>query len=73
MTSIAERIPVDEISDRAREIHFAKTMLTIVAALFYVIGWIVGKVWLGFVWCLVAVKVGFMEAKNGRPGAEPSR
>lgn len=66
MTTFLERVPVDEISDRAKEVHFARTILAVFAFIFYGIGWTVGKVWLGFVWTLVAVKVGYQEATANR-------
>lgn len=66
MTTFLERVPVDEITDQAKKVHFARTLLSIIAFFFYGIGWIVGKVWLGFVWTLVAIKVGYKEATANR-------
>lgn len=62
---------VDVITAQAKEVRFARTMLTLFAMFFYAIGWTVGKVWLGFVWCLVAVKVGYLESvKAARAGKQ---
>lgn len=63
-------IPLDKIAAQAREVDLRRVVLTVLAALLYAPGWLVGKVFLGVVWACVAVKVGFVEARGPRP---PSR
>jgi len=58
---------VDRISAEAREVHFGRVLLTIVAAVLFGIGWVAYKVCrtalLALAWCAVAVKVGWQDAR----------
>lgn len=69
MTAILDRVPVDEITKEAREIHFGKTVLLVVAAVLFGLGWVVGKacvvLWRAVAWSATAVKVGWREALSG--------
>ena len=67
MTTI--QVPVDEITARAREVSFARVMLTLIMGFFYVIGWTAGHAWLGMVMCALSVRRGWIEAQ----GAPPAR
>ena len=66
--SLLERIPVDEITVQAREVHFWRTVLTVVAAVLFGLGWAAYKVfavaWLVLAWTAVAVKVGWQESRK---------
>ncbi len=68
MTAVLDRVPLDRISDEAREVHFGRTLLTILAGVFFGLGWLAAKafrlVWLAIVWVGVAVKIGWMEARK---------
>lgn len=64
MTAVLDRVPVQRISDEAREVRFGRTVLTVIAALFYAVGWLVAKLWLALAWCATAVKVGWQEARR---------
>lgn len=57
-------MPVEEISERAREVRFGRTVLTVFAAVFFAVGWVVSKAWLGLVWCAIAVQVGWRDARR---------
>ena len=74
MTAITERLPLDEINRQARDVHFWRTVLTLVAALLFGLGWILAKtfavLWLAAAWSFTAVKVGWQE---GRKTAEVDR
>jgi hypothetical protein len=59
VTSIAERVQLDEITAQARQVRFGRTMLLVLAGLFFILGWVPGRVFYGLVWCALAVKVGF--------------
>lgn len=59
-------IDVDNITAQAREVKFSRTLLTIIASIFYGIGWIFGAAWLAVVWCAIAIKVGFNEGRKAR-------
>jgi len=67
MATVLERVPVDRITAEARDVQLARTLLTLVAGFFYVLGWLAGKavgVVLGaVVWCFAAMKVGWQEAR----------
>lgn len=64
---------VARVNAEAKEIHFWRTVATVLAAVLYGIGWAVGKVfvvaWLALTWTYAAAKVGFQDAR----GASPSR
>lgn len=62
--TILDRVPLDEITERAQRIHLGRVVLSLIAGLFYAIGWVVGMAFLALVWCAVAVKVGFVEARK---------
>jgi hypothetical protein len=70
VTSITQRLPVDEITRQASDIRPGRVLLTVLAAVFFAIGWTVARVFLGVVWCAVAVKVGF---QAGRAHGGPAR
>lgn len=59
---------VELITVRAREIRFWRTVLTLLAGLFYGIGWtaarVCGGVWLALAWMFTAVRVGWQEGRK---------
>lgn len=61
--ALTERITVE-----ARQVHFWRTVLTVVAGLLFGLGWIsykaVAGLWLVMAWCAAAVKVGWQEART---------
>lgn len=70
MSGLLARIPLEQITREAREIHFWRTVLTLLAGLLYGVGWVVGKalgvLWLAGAWVVAAVKVGYREARAPR-------
>lgn len=68
--AVLDRVPVDRITDQARQVHPVRTLLTVLAGLLYGLGWVVAKtfmaLWFAGAWCAVAVKVGWVDARNGR-------
>jgi hypothetical protein len=64
MATVLERVPVDRIRAEARQIEFARTLLTLFAGLFFVIGWVAGRTWGAVAWSAAAVKVGWQEARK---------
>jgi uncharacterized membrane protein len=54
-----------EISRQAAQVDVGRVLLTLIAAVFFSIGWIAGKALLAVVWCAVAMKVGYVEARHG--------
>jgi hypothetical protein len=67
MTMVA-RVPVDEISEAAREVRPGRTLLELVGFPFYLLGWL--AFWLAVgtvravVWAAMAVKFGWMDARE---------
>jgi hypothetical protein len=70
--TVLDRVPLEDINTRARDVHFGRTLLTVIAALLYAVGWltakILGGIWLTLAWSAVAVKVGWTEARAGTRG-----
>lgn len=66
--AVLERVPLDRISVEAREVHFGRAVLTVLAGLLFGIGWLAAKtaaaVWLALAWSATAVKVGWTEARR---------
>lgn len=71
--SVLDRVPVDEITAQAREIHFWRTVLMVIAGVLFGIGWLTAKtfavLWLAAAWSATAVKVGWREGRAR--GADP--
>lgn len=70
MTTLLERVPVERITTEAREVHFGRALATLIAALLYLVGWVVAKafgvVWFAAAWSFTAVKVGWDEGRKPR-------
>jgi hypothetical protein len=67
--SLLDRIPVDEISVEARQIHFGRAVLTLIAAVLFGAGWLAAKtvtgLWLAATWSVAALRVGWREGRRG--------
>lgn len=74
MTTTVDRPSVGEITSQAREIHAGRTLLSWVAAVLFVVGWLAWKVfaalWFIGAWMFVATREGWRSAKVSR---EPAR
>lgn len=66
MTTVLRRVPVERISDQAREIRAGRLLLTLVAGLLFAVGWSAGAAFRALVWCAVAVKVGWQDGRKAR-------
>ena len=62
-TTVLDRVPVDEITAQAREVRFWRTVLTVIAAVLFGLGWVTARVfavaWLAASWSWVAVREGW--------------
>lgn len=69
---MALTVPVERITAEARQVRFGRTVLTVLAALLFSVGWCVAKLagglWLVVAWAATAVKVGWVEAHKGSGG-----
>lgn len=72
--TVLDRVPVDRITLEAREVHLGRALLTLLAGMFYVLGWTVAKlvnvVGFAVAWSWTAIKVGWVE---GRASAASAR
>lgn len=67
-TSLWERIPVDNIRERARTISLGRALLTLIVGALWLVGWtaakLVGLVLVGFSWTAAAVVEGWVAARS---------
>lgn len=67
MTTLTERIPVAEVSRRARKVKFGQTVLAAITGVLFGAGWLVAKAfavgWLGLAWAFTAVRLGWEHAQ----------
>jgi hypothetical protein len=69
MVSLAEKIPVDEIT-AARLAHQARPgrlLLTLVLGVFFVLGWLAGRAWLLAVDCFNSARIGWWRGTGMTP------
>jgi uncharacterized membrane protein YciS (DUF1049 family) len=59
VTAITQQLQLDEITAQARQVRLGQVLLTVLAAVFFALGWVVARFFLGLVWCAVAVKLGW--------------
>jgi membrane protein required for beta-lactamase induction len=75
-TDLLARVPVDRITEEARQVHPGRTLLTVIAAILFGLGWLVAKAfgvtWFALVWAAVAVREGWREARP-KQGPSPVR
>jgi len=67
---VLQRVPVEEITTEARQVRPGRTLLTLIAAVLYGVGWLAGTVlgalWLALAWSGTAVRVGWRDAHRPR-------
>lgn len=70
MTSIAERIPLDRIGQRARHARPGRAVLAVIALVLFSVGWVACKTlaaaWFAVAWCCAAVAEGWQSARPPR-------
>jgi hypothetical protein len=71
------RVPVDEITARARQARPGRAILTAIAAILFALGWLAARtltgLWLALAWSGTAVKVGWQAGRPPRGGGAVSR
>jgi len=76
VANVLDRVPVDRITVEARQVRVGRTVLTMIAAVLYGIGWaaakLLGSLWLALAWSGTAVKIGWTEARKPTGGQRGS-
>lgn len=72
LDDLLDRAPVEQISREARQVDVGRLLLAIVAGFFVFIGRAVGMTINAVVWCAVAVRVGYRQARP-RATSPPGR
>ena len=71
VTAILDRAPVDEISARAREIRFGRSVKRLLIGILFYAGWLLAKTlglaWLAVAFCWSAIDMGWREARGNQP------
>jgi uncharacterized membrane protein YedE/YeeE len=66
--ALIERVPVERINEQAQQMRFWRAVGTVLAGLFWGIGWLAAKgcavAWLGIAWAVAAVRVGWTDARR---------
>jgi hypothetical protein len=65
-----DRVPVEEITERARQVRFTMVLVTAILGFFFAIGWLAGHAWLAAALCAVSVRYGFRQAVPAKPPRE---
>ena len=75
--TVLDQFDTERITAEAREVHPGRAILTGIAAVLYVAGWVTYKVlaalWLCVAWCCVAVRVGWSDARKPTGARGPAR
>jgi len=73
--TVLDRIPIDDISARARQARPGRVLLTVVAAVLFGLGWLAYKAcavtWLAAAWCGSAVIEGWQQARAAQQARAP--
>ena len=62
MTTMTERIAVEDITAEMRQVSTGKAILTAIASVFFAVGWAAGRVVPLLLWCCFAVRAGYRSA-----------
>ncbi|MBM7788863.1 hypothetical protein [Tenggerimyces flavus] len=66
--TVLDRVPVDAITEQAKQVNVGRVVLTVLAALLFGLGWLVGAFVLALAWCGTAIKVGYLEGRRREQG-----
>ncbi|MGH3859219.1 hypothetical protein [Actinokineospora sp.] len=61
--TVLDRVPVDQITAEARQVDAGRVVLSMIAAVFFAVGWTAGTAVTAAAWCCLAVKAGWLEAR----------
>jgi hypothetical protein len=63
-TRLVDRVPLERIQAEARQINLGRALLTALVTVFWLLGWLAGKLTLAVGFAYAACKVGYAEARN---------
>jgi len=72
LTTVLERVPLDEITAHARQVRFGETLLRLIIFLLIGVGKVAGYGWLVPVWCALAVREGWREVHPPKVSRGPA-
>lgn len=72
---------LEQVSERAKDVHFGRSVLSLIAAVLFGLGWLAAKafallrltlslLWLALAWCAVLIKLGWQDAR--KPSVSPT-
>lgn len=64
MTAVIDRIPVEQITAEAKKVDVGRAVLSLLALIPFLLGWLAGKIVLAVAWIGLAVKAGWLEARR---------
>jgi hypothetical protein len=76
-TSVLDRVPLDAITEQARQVRFWRTVAKILAFVLFGAGWLAAKgfglAWLCLAWPAVAMREGWRAGRGTAVSHGPSR
>lgn len=70
MTAVLDRLPVEQITADAKTVDAGRVLLSLLAAIPFVLGWTAGKIVLVVAWVCLAIKAGWLDARRPRASGE---
>jgi hypothetical protein len=68
VTAVLDRIPVEQITAEAKKVDVGRAVLSLLALIPFLIGWVAGKIVLAVAWVGLAVKAGWLDARRPKTG-----
>lgn len=69
MTTFLDRVDYEDVTARAHEVSFIKTVARLLAYLLFSVGWVIAKIftvtWFAAVWMALATADGWNDARAG--------
>lgn len=66
-TAAMDSVTTEQILAEARQVKFSRVLLMIFLGLFWGVGWVTGRLWLGTVFCAISVRRGWRDGAGYSP------